>query len=183
MHIIQQLDESILFYILNHLHTPLMDKIMIEITSLGNSGLIWIAIAFLLLLNKKTKPCGILLITALSFEYILGDGILKHLIARDRPFIRFPDVNILIKKPGSFSFPSGHTMSSFTAATVIFYSNKYAGMPAYILAALIGFSRLYLFCHYPTDVLAGAVLGIATGLMVIWAAKTIRSKAQTTYHH
>ncbi|MGB8453383.1 MAG: phosphatase PAP2 family protein [Anaerocolumna sp.] len=181
MNLIQQLDESILFYILNHLHTPILDKIMIELTSLGNSGFIWIAIAFLLLLYKKTRPCGILLVTALSIEYILGDGILKHLIARNRPFIRFPDVPLLIKKPGSYSFPSGHTMSSFTAATVIFYFNKYAGIPAYLLAGLIGFSRLYLFCHYPLDVLSGAVFGIATALMVFGAARTIRLKARENY--
>ncbi len=180
MNLIQLIDESILFYILEHFHTPLMDKIMVGITSLGNSGFIWVAIAFLLLLNKKTQSWGILLVTALTFEYILGDGLLKQIFARERPFNRFPEVEILIRKPGSFSFPSGHTMSSFTAATVIFYCNKYAGLPAYILASLIGFSRLYLFCHYPTDVLGGAVFGILTALFVILTARTLREKARTS---
>ncbi len=180
MSFIQQADESILFYILNHLHTPFWDKVMITITSLGNSGFIWIVIAFLLLLNKKTRRYGILLTTALSIQYFLGDGILKHLFARERPFVRFPEVEILIRKPGSFSFPSGHTMSSFTAATIIFYFSKYAGIPAYILAVLIGFSRLYLFCHYPTDVLAGIVFGIITARIVISAARTIWIKAGTS---
>ncbi len=181
MNFIKQMDESILFYILEHMHTPLWDKIMIAITSLGNSKLIWIAITFLLLLNKKTRPCGIVLTYALSIEFLLGDGILKPLIERDRPFIRYPEIKLLIPRPGSYSFPSGHTMSSFTAATVIFYFNKNTGIPAYILAFLIGFSRLYLFCHYPTDVLAGAVFGIATALAVIQTGQTIHTKAKSSY--
>ena len=173
MNIIQELDDTILFYTLNHLHSFLMDKFMICITQLGNSRFIWIIITFLLLLNKRTRCCGIVLTAALSVECILGEGILKQIFGRDRPFIRFPDIILLIKKPGSFSFPSGHTMSSFTAATVIYHSSKYAGIPAYLLAVLIGFSRVYLCVHYPSDVLAGAVFGFVTAYMVIRLAKII----------
>lgn len=177
---IQQIDENILLYLLNHFHTPILDKIMIFITSMGNSGLIWIALTFILLLNKKTRPCGILLTCALSIEFLVGDHILKPLIQRERPFVHFPEVEMLIKRPGSYSFPSGHTMSSFTAATVIFFSNKRAGIAAFILAGLIGFSRLYLFCHYPSDVLGGAVFGTLVSLTVITFANYIRVKASVT---
>jgi undecaprenyl-diphosphatase len=171
---IQKIDDSILFYILNHLHLPILDRIMIGFTTLGNSGLIWIFITFLLLLNKKTRYCGVLLTFALSLEYLLGDGILKPFIGRERPFIRFPDVQMLIPKPGSFSFPSGHTMASFTAASVIFSCYKNAGIAAYFTAFLIGFSRIYLFCHYPSDVLAGAVFGCATAMFIIQGARLMR---------
>lgn len=166
MAFIQQIDESILFYIQNHLHTPVLDKIMVTATTLGNQSFIWISISCFLLLQKKYRSLGILLLAGLSFQYLFGEAILKHIFARERPFVRFPDVNVLIKKPVSFSFPSGHTMSSFTAATVIWHNNRNAGIPALILAALIGFSRLYLFCHYPTDVLAGGLLGITAALLV-----------------
>ncbi|WP_202621574.1 phosphatase PAP2 family protein [Anaerocolumna sedimenticola] len=178
MNIIQELDDAILLYVLNHLHSPFMDKFMISITTLGNSRFIWIVITFFLLLNKRTRCCGIVLTVALSVECVLGEGLLKQIFGRARPFIRFPDIKLLINKPGSYSFPSGHTMSSFTAATVIFHAGKYAGIPAYLLAGLIGFSRVYLFVHYPTDVLAGAVFGIVTAFMVIWLVKTIGLNAK-----
>ncbi len=175
---IQQLDDSILFYILEHFHTPVLDRFMIFVTSLGNSGIIWIAITFLMLLNRKTRLCGILLTCSLLLELLLCDGIIKPFIGRERPFTRFPDVELLIKKPGSYSFPSGHTMSSFAAASVIVYSFKHAGIPALILACLIGFSRIYLFCHYPSDVLCGAVFGTALAIMVILIARYIQAKAK-----
>lgn len=175
--IIQQIDDSILFYIYEHLHTPILDRFMILITSLGNSGFIWIAITFFMLLNRKTRSCGILLTFSLLLELFLCDGVLKPAIHRQRPFLRFPDIELLIKRPGSYSFPSGHTMSSITAATIIFYSNNRVGIPAFILAGLIGFSRIYLFCHYPSDVFCGAVFGVLNAIFVILVARFIRSRA------
>jgi undecaprenyl-diphosphatase len=175
---LQSIDEAVLFYILEHFHTPFLDKIMIVITTLGNSGFIWLAAAAILLIPKKTRYIGLFLFLALSIQYLLGDMFLKPLIARPRPFTRFPEVSLLIKKPGNFSFPSGHTMSSFTAATVIYCADKRAGLPALILASLIGFSRLYLFCHYPTDVLSGAVLGILTALFVVATVKNFSNKTK-----
>lgn len=175
--IIQQIDDSILLYILEHLHTQVLDRLMIFVTSLGNSGFIWILITFLMLLNKKTRPCGILLTCSLLLELLICDGTLKLIFKRERPFTRFPDVSLLIKMPRSYSFPSGHTMSSFTAATVLLYYNKCFGIPALILAGSIGFSRMYLFCHYPSDVLCGMVMGVCTAAFVILIAKFIQSKA------
>jgi undecaprenyl-diphosphatase len=177
---LQQIDGIILFYILNHLHTPFGDWFFISVSSLGNASFIWIAITFLMLLGKKTRVCGILLCCALTFEFLLGNGILKPMIGRSRPFIRYPEIELLIKKPGGYSFPSGHTMSSFTAASTIFYSHKGAGTLSIILAGLIGYSRIYLFCHYPSDVLAGATLGISVSIMVIIIARKIELVAPHT---
>lgn len=173
---IQHLDDTILLYLLEHLHTEFLDKYMVFITSLGNSGIIWIAITFLLLLNKKTRPCGIVLAIALSLEFTICDGILKNVFKRPRPFEHFDEVKMLVKKPRSYSFPSGHTMSSFTAATVIFSFYKKQSIAAFLLAAMIGFSRIYLFCHYPSDVVTGAVLGIAIGLSVVNVILIVRKK-------
>ncbi|MDF2803002.1 MAG: hypothetical protein K0S61_2905 [Anaerocolumna sp.] len=173
--LIQQFDDNIITFIHNNLHAPILDKFMIFITTLGNSGIIWIAITFLFLLFKQTRKLGIVLSFALILELFLCDGILKNIFARPRPFTRF-DVDLLISPPHSYSFPSGHTASSFTAAFIIFYYERKIGIFALILAALIGFSRIYLFCHYPSDVIGGIVLAVIISLFTIIACKFYDSK-------
>ena len=106
-----------------------------------------------------------MLLAVLAITFLVGDVVLKNWIQRPRPFQEMP-VELLIPPPESFSFPSGHTSSSFAAASVIYRVRKSWGIAAFILAVLIGFSRLFLFVHYPTDVLAGAVLGLLVGNLV-----------------
>ncbi|MBB5196969.1 phosphatase PAP2 family protein [Anaerocolumna cellulosilytica] len=165
--LIRNLDEFLLMYVYENLHTPIVDRFMIFITNLGNSGIVWIVIAFLLLLFKKTRPIGIVLTLSLSLQFLLGERLLKPFFERPRPFLFYTDFEPFIRGPKSFSFPSGHTMSSFTATTVIFYYNKLAGIMSLLLAALIGFSRVYLFVHYPSDILGGMLLGFFTAMAVI----------------
>ena len=106
---------------------------------------------------------------------ILGNGVIKNLVARPRPFQAFDrEIVLLIPPPGEYSFPSGHTLHSFAAAVTIFLHNKKAGVAALLLAALIAFSRLYFFVHFPTDVLAGMVLGTLAALLVYALAKKVR---------
>ena len=151
---------------LQTIHTPLLDKILAFITSLGNAGIIWIVLAVVLLILPKTRKTGIIVAAALLMDLILCNLILKNLVARVRPY----DVNtasaILIKKPLDFSFPSGHTAASFAAMTALFLAKmKKAWIAALVLAVLIAFSRLYFYVHYPTDVLGGAVVGILSGII------------------
>ena len=119
-----------------------------------------------MLLFKKTRKAGICLAAALALTAFVGNTVLKNIFARTRPYIEanFP---VIIGAPGGYSFPSGHTGSSFAAATVLAFSFKKYGALFYILAALIGFSRAYLYVHYPTDIIAGALLGIALGVVCI----------------
>jgi undecaprenyl-diphosphatase len=173
--IIQQFDDTLLYFIAEHLHTPFVDRLMIFITSLGNSSLVWLSTALILVLSQKNRKWGIILTLALIFELLLCDGILKPLVARERPFTRLTGYPELIRAPLSYSFPSGHTMSSFTAAVILFARERKSGSIFLILAALIGFSRLYLFVHYPTDVLGGIVLGIALALMTLWLTKDLKA--------
>ena len=106
---------------------------------------------------------------------IFGNGVIKNLVARPRPFQAFDgEIVLLIPPPGEYSFPSGHTLHSFAAAVTIFLHNKKAGAAALLLAALIAFSRLYFFVHFPTDVLAGMVLGTLAALLVYALAKKVR---------
>lgn len=151
---------------LQTIHTPLLDKILAFITSLGNAGIIWIVLAIVLLILPKTRKTGIIVAAALLMDLILCNLILKNLVARVRPYDVNTAIAILIKKPLDFSFPSGHTAASFAAMTALFLAKmKKAWIAALILAVLIAFSRLYFYVHYPTDVLGGAVVGILSGII------------------
>ena len=151
---------------LQTIHTPLLDKILAFITSLGNAGIIWIVLAVVLLILPKTRRTGIIVAAALLMDLILCNLILKNLVARVRPYDVNTAIAILIKKPFDFSFPSGHTAASFAAMTALFLAKmKKAWIAALVLAVLIAFSRLYFYVHYPTDVLGGAVVGILSGIM------------------
>ena len=151
---------------LQTIHTPLLDKILAFITSLGNVGIIWIVLAVVLLILPKTRKTGIIVAAALLMDLILCNLILKNLVARVRPYDVNTAIAILIKKPLDFSFPSGHTAASFAAMTALFLAKmKKAWIAALILALLIAFSRLYFYVHYPTDVLGGAVVGILSGII------------------
>ncbi|CAG7586199.1 phosphatase PAP2 family protein [Peptoniphilus senegalensis] len=163
--------------LLHSLHFPLLNYIMIFITSLGNGGLIWIVAALFLIFQNKNmlKREGFTIAVALIIFSVLGLLILKPIIARPRPFIA-QGLDILIKEPMGFSFPSGHTGSSFAAASVIYFYNKKRGLLALILATLIAFSRMYLFVHYPSDIVGGLILGIISSRIAIKIANEISRK-------
>ncbi|MBQ7976220.1 MAG: phosphatase PAP2 family protein [Clostridia bacterium] len=163
---ITELDFLILNFIRSNLTGDIADVIMKFITRLGDAGALWIVIAVVLLCFRKTRNVGICLAIALVITHISGTVILKNIFARTRPFIE-ANVPIIINPPSGYSFPSGHTSSSFAAATVLsgFYK-KYAAV-FYAVATLIAISRVYLYVHYPSDILGGAVLGIAVGIICI----------------
>ena len=158
------------------LHNPILDSIMIFITSLGNVGFIWLAITAVLLMNKKTRTLGILLAIAVVINTILCNGLIKPIVARTRPYEVNSAVSLLISKPLDYSFPSGHTAISFTVVSVLYFlrTKKY-WILAFILASLIAFSRMYLYVHYPTDVLAGAIVGTFSGWITVkWSQSKYR---------
>ncbi len=142
----------------NVLQSDSMDFIMSVISELGNGGMIWIAATLVLFTKKKYRVLSLKLALGLILGLILGNIILKNLIARPRPCWIFENINMLIDVPKDFSFPSGHTLSSFTAAFILLSEDRRMGIPAIILATLIAFSRIYLFVHFPTDILGGIAL-------------------------
>lgn len=164
--IIQNIDWSILFFIQNHMVNPINNKIMIFITSLGNIGLIWIVLSIIFILSKKHRNLGIMIIIGLILELIIGNGILKNIFQRPRPCWIDHSVHLLIPVPKDYSFPSAHAFSCFISGTIIAKYNKRWGIFALVLAALISFSRLYLFVHFPSDVLVGAILGVIFGNVI-----------------
>jgi Membrane-associated phospholipid phosphatase len=163
------MDGAILLWIQEYIRNPMLTPIMKVITALGDAGIFWILVAILCLCIKKTRKAGATIVLALLFSLIVNNGILKNAVARIRPYEVVDGLQCLVGRAVDFSFPSGHSGSSFAAATVIAYlfPKKY-GVPAVILAALIAFSRLYVGIHYPTDVLVGILDGILLGGLAVW---------------
>nr|WP_248484790.1 phosphatase PAP2 family protein [Tepidibacter aestuarii] len=168
MEIIKMIDISLLNFVHNYFQNDIFDKIMPIISFLGNGGIIWIIISLILITNKKYRKVGMLSFFALILSTILVEGILKNLMQRPRPFIEFTNINLLIKKPLSYSFPSGHATSSFAAAGVIGNMIRKYKVLTMILAGLIAFSRVYLFVHYPVDVIAGIILGLILSYLITY---------------
>lgn len=149
---------------LQTMHTPLITKIMKAASKLGDAGFIWILLTGVLLVIPKTRKVGILVSVALLLDVLTCNVILKPLIARTRPYDVNTAVELLIRAPRDYSFPSGHTAASFAAAAALWFADKKKlAIPALVLAVLIAFSRMYFYVHYPTDVLGGAILGMVCG--------------------
>lgn len=155
-----------ILYLLQNLHTPLVDRLMLFITAFGDHGLFWLTLGALLFAIPRTRLMGVCMLASIVIGFLLGNVVLKNLVARARPCWLDQTVRLLVRAPGDYSFPSGHTLVSFEGAVTVFLFNRKWGIPALLLAVLIGFSRMYLFVHFPTDVLAGAVLGTATAWLV-----------------
>lgn len=153
-----------------------LDIVMPFISALGNAGIFWILLTVVLLIIPKTRKTGIASAIALLIMVVTGNMILKPLIARLKPFTVNTAIELLIAAPTDFSFPSGHTYASFASATAILKNNRRLGIPAMILAALIAFSRLYLYVHYPTDVLCGILFGVLAGLAGNFLAGKLASR-------
>ena len=163
------MEESILLWIQQTLRTPILTPVFQFITALGNAGFIWILISVILLLCTKTRKIGALCSISLVASFVVNNLLLKNIVQRIRPYEMIDQLNILIAAPLDSSFPSGHTASSFAAATVLYLlCPKRYGISALILASLISFSRMYVGVHYPTDVLAGIFSGVVIGVITVY---------------
>lgn len=152
------------------LYSPFMDKVMVTITSTGNLGLIWIFTAIILLVSGRQDDArsriGYGILIALLLSIMIGNLLIKNIAKRNRPFFH-KNYKLLIKQPWDYSFPSGHTLASFAAATVFFYMNPNVGIVALIYALLIALSRLYLRVHFFTDVFFSMFLGVGLGVLAM----------------
>ena len=163
-------DLPILDWIQANLTSPLMDTVMPIITMFGDEGIFWIAWAVLLLFFRKTRRTGLGMGFAMMLGLLICNVILKPLVGRIRPYdFQLQEYGVVIKLLidglSDFSFPSGHTIASFEACTVLLLNDKRMGIPATILAIAIAFSRLYLYVHYPTDVIFSVFAGILFGFI------------------
>ncbi len=171
---------------LQNIHTPWLDKIMVAITSLGNAGILWIVLTAVLLIIPKTRKAGLCMAIALILDLLITNCLrdkrkisqmLKNLVARTRPYDVANFTDLIVKKPTDYSFPSGHTAASFAAVTALFMSRKkLLGAISCVLAILIAFSRMYLYVHFPTDIIGGIVVGVAAGLAAGFILRAIDKK-------
>ena len=178
-------DLPILDWIQAHLQSGLMDTIMPIITMFGDAGIFWMIWATLLLFFPKTRRTGLGMWFAMAMGLLICNIIMKPAIGRMRPYdFQIQELGktwndlllggkLLVETPHDFSFPSGHTIASFEASTVLLLNSKAMGIPAVILAILIAFSRMYLYVHYPTDVIFSVFAGILFGIIGNLIAKKI----------
>ncbi len=165
---LKSLDWAILHWIQDNLRMEILDKIMPVFSFLGNGGLVWIVLAVILLIPRRTRRTAILVLIGLAAAGLIGTNLIKEFVARPRPCWLDDSVVMLIKVPQDYSFPSGHTVCGVVSCFLINRTNKVIGFFSVILMLLIAFSRMYLYVHFPSDILAGLVFGIIVGA-IIWA--------------
>lgn len=173
MSFITNIDINILQFIQNYLTNPHLDRPMISLSACGDMGLIWICFTIIFLTTKEYRTMGKVAVVSLILDVIIINILIKPMVNRIRPFNLVEGIQLLVPKPTDYSFPSGHTAASFCVLLVILKMSKSKWLKIFtsILAVSIAYSRLYLFVHYPTDVLCGAVFGSLIGIFSVYLYK------------
>lgn len=170
------------------IQTPLLTKLMVIITTLGDEGIIFILLGIVLLFMKKHRKAGFAILVALVVMLVCNNLVLKELFARTRPFnldetayawwyeiYKFPE---MVHKPSSYSFPSGHTSSAFAAALALVFYNRKIGIPTIVFAALMGFSRIYVEVHYCTDVIGAVIVSFIYAVFAVLIVNALYPKVE-----
>lgn len=172
------LDFSILDFIYNNIRCAFLDPIMAGFSYFAEGGIGWVIMGLILLIPKKTRPAAATALGAMLIGALCGEVLLKHIVARERPFLVYEAFHhapmpfkLNTGEASGYSFPSGHTCLTFAPAVSYFKINKAVGFTALAAALITGFSRLYNYVHFPSDVLAGMVLGIISALIAIYIFK------------
>lgn len=163
-------DASVITAIYENVHSAFLTMFFRIVTLLGEGGIFWIAVAVILLFFKKTRRSGICIGASLFIGVIVGNGIIKNVVARPRPYDAIAGIESVVSHLSDYSFPSGHSLCCFEAATALAMNRTKWAIPAYVGAVLVAVSRLFLFVHYPTDVICGALLGVLFGVLGSLAA-------------
>ena len=174
---------QILNYIQEHCRSGIMDVLMSIVSIMGKLSWMWVVLAIILLIIKKTRKCGVTLTIDLIFNFVAGNLIIKPIVSRIRPCVLNRTVQMVSSIPFDASFPSGHTLFAFGAATIIFIYNKGLGVLAYLFAMVMAFSRMYLYMHFPTDVLLGGIFGIIFAVIVYSLQKSFQRCTGKRFAH
>ena len=174
--VVWALDFNILFWIQNFIRNDVFDVIIHFYTYLGEDVIIWIVLGLILLIPKKYRKTGIMVLGALVVMLVVNNIVLKNLIARPRPCWTYPEMVQLVHNPSSYSFPSGHTTSAFAVAFTVFSQHKRLGKLIIVMASVMAFTRLYVFVHFPTDIYGGILVAMAITTFVCFMEKKISPK-------
>lgn len=171
LEILQNLEGDVLLWIQNSLRCGLLNGWFAFYTKLGDAGLLWILLSAVMLFHPKTRKAGLLGLGAMVMGLVCTNLVLKPLVHRTRPWLVVEGLTALVAEHDPHSFPSGHTCSAFAAACAwrLCLPKRWLGNVGLVLAALMGFSRLYVGVHFPTDVLVGALVGCLCG-WAVWLA-------------
>ena len=163
-------EEAFLLYLQNNVRTDFFDPIMRFFSFLGNGGWFWILICIVLIIYKPTRSIGIIAAISLAVSALICNSLLKIIINRTRPYDAIEELVLIAKMPHDSSFPSGHSNASFAVACAITWclskNKKWIGVILIVVASIIAFSRMYVGAHYPTDVIAGIMLGTLTSILI-----------------
>ncbi len=161
---IKNIDNRVLDSI-GKLHKPALNRIMITASRAGNLGIVWWVVCLIFVSRPLWRATGLNMVLGLFIAHISGEIILKHVVKRVRPCHKLEDDEQLINRPRFYSFPSGHTTASFSVVGVaLLRCGVFSFLLIFIIAMLIGFSRIYLRVHYLTDVVVGMLLGFVCGI-------------------
>ena len=168
----------LLLWIQENLRCGWLNPVMKFITSLGNEGIFWIGLIVLMLIFKRTRKIGLCCAIAMLLTYLTVNLALKPIFARTRPYVLLEGLEILVKRPGDHSFPSGHSAHALAVSWAFFrVAKKKYGAPLLVLGVLVALSRLYVGVHFPTDVLAGGLMGMAMAEISVALCRKFRTKA------
>ena len=168
MNTLNILEADLLLWVQNNFRTGVLSPLMHYASEINNSGMLAIGMVVVLLIWKTYRTVGITASTSLLSDFLLVNVLIKPIVARPRPYVVNEALVVLGTVPRDYSFPSGHTASAFAVASVMFLCmpRRY-GIPAVVIAAIIALSRLYNAAHYPTDVLAGMIIGSVAGILAV----------------
>ena len=172
-----KMDGEILLFIQDHIRQEWMDWFWKAVTHLGDGGVFWILLGIILLFSKKTRPAGVAALLALLVGALITNVCLKNFVARIRPYEVVEGLRLMIERQRDYSFPSGHTAASFASDTAMYLvGEKKMWKAALVLAVLIALSRLYLYVHYPTEIIGGVVFGSLSGYLGYKIVEWIQKK-------
>ncbi len=159
---------------LDIIRTDFLNTVMLFATRLGDKGIIWIILGIVLLFFKKTRKTGACVLAALLVNFALVNLTIKPLVGRLRPFELRESIKLILPPPHDYSFPSGHASASFAASVSVLAHSRKWGIVAVFIACIITFSRLYLYVHFPTDIIGGIFFGLLSSFIACRVINRIR---------
>jgi undecaprenyl-diphosphatase len=179
------IDRSIFYFFNSTVTLPLFDSLMPFVTDYHKNDFVIYGILLFLIYNfwkgeKNVRIAILLVIPTLIISDQLSSTVLKHFFERQRPCVALENVRLLISCGGGFSFPSSHAVNNFAVATLLSFFFKHHRWKFFTFAGIIAYSRVYVGVHYPSDVIAGAVIGVCCGFIIFRSWKFFQAKYQRT---